>query len=149
MNYKLRGVEIVGIEKVAEPETIFNFLVLIRAQYGMPLPKKIVFRKMRVHYGFGSYAGNWMSIMESVSIEHMKFVIVHELVHCNGIRGHKNNFWRRFLSYCKTLNLEPKDYLLHSVYKRGHEYYLQHIGQAEPLNRQKEVDRKLILKIRC
>lgn len=125
------GVNIIGIEKIPEPELIMGVLTALRRN-GVKLPKKIIFKNIPSCYGKAAYDGAYMKIRINQPFARMCYTIIHEAVHCIGRRNHDNKFWRKFISICTKLQIDPAPYFKDTVWKNGKRYYeRRHNGQVK------------------
>ena len=106
---KIRGKEIEGLERVEHQAEIEEFLLKLVAE-GIVLPRKIVFRKLRSCLGRASCSKSSMKISIDQTLERMRYTILHELVHTEGVNGHGRYFWRKFISFCNRMKLDPEVY---------------------------------------
>jgi hypothetical protein len=113
-------VSVWGETTIAESELIIGFIN--RAREKFKFPKAIHFRKMR-KLGWGAYNGNHMTINSQMGFNTMIFVILHELVHCEGVRGHGKDFWRRFIFIVEKMRLDPEYYFENCFWVRGKMYW--------------------------
>lgn len=126
----IRGVKIVGLEKVQEPALVAGFLLRCR-EHNIVLPKLITFRPMRYLGRAGKYK---MTLKYDEPFDRMIYTIVHELVHVSGLLHHRKSFWRRHIAYLHRMNMDAEAYFKNCYFKNGVIYwqnYLERKGKVE------------------